>query len=89
MGPVNEVGQGAETVEINADVENLDSFLIDFPGTSALTKENEQFQVTLKESFTTKDLNSYLFEKGITANHLVTKRKSLEKMFLEILAESH
>lgn len=89
VGPVNEVGQGAETVEINADVENLDSFLVDFPGTLALNKENGQFQVTLKEGSTGKDLNRYLFEKGIVANHLVTKKKSLEKMFLEILAESH
>jgi ABC-type multidrug transport system ATPase subunit len=89
IGPVHEVGQGADTVEINADVEKLDGLLIDFPGTSALNKESEKFLVTLKDGFTGKDLNQYLFEKGIVANHLVTKRKSLEKMFLEILAESH
>ena len=34
------------------------------------------------------ELNAYLFEKGVTASHLLTKRKSLEKQFLELLAES-
>jgi ABC-type multidrug transport system ATPase subunit len=87
VGPVNGT-HGAETVEVSAEEPNLDSILIDFDGRAAVTHENGRFIITLKDGYTGKDLNRYLFEKGIIANHLVTRRKSLEKMFLEILAES-
>ena len=88
-GPVDDVGRGAEIVEVNADVANLDEILIDFSGTSSLNRENGCFQVTLKEGYHSKELNGYLFEKQVVASHLVTRKKSLEKMFLEILSESH
>jgi ABC-type multidrug transport system ATPase subunit len=87
-GPVNDFG-GSETVEVNADAANLPELLIDFSGTSSLNRENGVFLVSLREGYHSKDLNSFLFEKGIIANHIVTRKKSLEKMFLEILSESH
>jgi ABC-type multidrug transport system ATPase subunit len=87
-GPVNDFG-GVETVEINAEAGNLAEVLIDFPGTSSLNRENDLFLVSLKDGFHAKELNSFLFEKGISANHLMTRKKSLEKMFLEILSESN
>ena len=87
-GPVHDFG-GTETVEVFADVPHLGDLLIDFVGTSALNRENGAFLVSMKEGFHSNDLNKYLFEKGVTANHLLTRKKSLEKMFLEILAESH
>ena len=88
LGPVNDF-TGAEMVEINAEADNLADVLIDFPGTDILNRENGAFVVSLKEGYKGKDLNGFLFERGIVANHLVTRRKSLEKMFLEILSESH
>ena len=87
-GPVEEVGKGAETVEVNADVENLNEILLAFAGTSSINRENGSFQVALRDGFRSKDLNKFLFEKGVVASHLVTKKKTLEKQFLEILAES-
>ena len=88
-GPVNEVSRGAETVEINAEVENLSDVLLKFSGTESINRENGFFQVTLRGDFRGKDLNKFLFDQGIIANHLVTKKKSLEKMFLEILSETN
>jgi len=88
-GPVNEVSRGAETVEVNAEVENLSDVLLKFSGTESINPENGFFQVTLREDFRGKDLNKFLFDQGIIANHLVTKKKSLEKMFLEILSETN
>jgi ABC-type multidrug transport system ATPase subunit len=88
-GPVAEVGKGEEIVEVNADVENFGDLLKVYPGILSLSKENGVFQVSMKEGFHGKDLNKYLFDQGITASHLVTKKKSLEKQFLEILAEAH
>lgn len=87
-GPVDEVGKGAETVEVSADVANLNEVLLAFSGTSSINRENGSFQVALRDGFHSKDLNKFLFEKGVVASHLVTKKKSLEKQFLEILAES-
>jgi ABC-type multidrug transport system ATPase subunit len=87
-GPVHDFG-GVETVEVNADAANLADLLIDFSGTSSMNRENGAFLVSLREGFHSKDLNSFLFEKGVVINHLVTRKKSLEKMFLEILSESN
>jgi ABC-2 type transport system ATP-binding protein len=87
-GPVDEVGTGTETVEVFADIANLNEILMAFSGTSSLNRENGTYQVSMREGFHSKDLNRFLFEKGIVASHLVTKKKSLEKQFLEILAGS-
>lgn len=87
-GPVDDVGKGAETVEVNADVANLNEVLIAFSGTSTINRENGLYQVSLRDGFHSKDLNKFLFEKGVTASHLITRKKSLEKQFLEILAEA-
>lgn len=87
-GPVDEVGSGAEIVEVNADVQNFNDVLVTFSGTSSITRDNGAYQVTLRDGFHSKDLNKFLFENGVTASHLVTKKKSLEKQFLEILAEA-
>jgi ABC-type multidrug transport system ATPase subunit len=88
-GPVDEVGKGEEIVEVNADVENLQDLLNSFPGILSVNRENGSFQVSMQEGFHSKDLNKFLFEKGVTASHIVTKKKTLEKQFLEILAEAH
>jgi ABC-type multidrug transport system ATPase subunit len=88
-GPVDDVGKGAETVEVNADIENLNEVLLSFSGTSTINRDNGVYQVSLRDGFHGQDLNRFLVEKGITVSHLVTKKKSLEKQFLEILAEAN
>ncbi|MGE0588484.1 MAG: ABC transporter ATP-binding protein [Cyclobacteriaceae bacterium] len=86
-GPVEDVSGGVETVEVKADIE-IEDVLKTFSGTSSLHRENGSYQVTLKDGLKSQDLNKFLFDQGIVASHLVAKRKSLEKQFLEILAES-
>lgn len=86
-GPVEGVG-GTETVEVFADAANFSDILSTFSGTMSISRENGTFQVSLKDGFASKDLNQFLFEKGVIVSHLVTKKKSLEKQFLEILAGS-
>jgi ABC-type multidrug transport system ATPase subunit len=88
-GPVEEVSAGSETIEVRADVERLNELLLKFGGTSTVARENGFYNVTLRENFHGKDLNKFLFENGVVADHLVTKKRSLEKMFLEILAETN
>jgi ABC-type multidrug transport system ATPase subunit len=87
-GPVADVGKGEETVEVLAYHDDLASILPEFEGTAALTKDNNNFVVKMKEGFHSQDLNRFLFVRGIAASHLVTQKKSLEKQFLEILSEA-
>jgi ABC-2 type transport system ATP-binding protein len=89
LGPVDEVGRGTETVEVRAEIGNLNEMLLRFPGTSTINRENGSCHVTLRDGFNSKDINQFLFENGVVASHLQTQKKSLEKMFIEILSESH
>jgi ABC-2 type transport system ATP-binding protein len=88
-GPVEEVNAGSETIEVRADTDRLNELLLKFGGTTSVARENGFYNVTIKDNFRGGDLNKFLFENGVIADHLVTKKKSLEKMFLEILAESN
>jgi ABC-2 type transport system ATP-binding protein len=88
-GPVDTVGDGEELVEVAADAENLAALLNEFTGVKSVKTENGLCIVSMKEGSHGKELNKFLFEKGVTVSHLVTRKKSLEKQFLEILAESH
>jgi len=88
-GPVGDVGNGAELVEVNAPYANLNELLLKFAGASGIQRENGFYEVTLREGFHSHDLNKFLFDEGVTANHLMTRKKSLEKQFLEILSGKH
>ncbi len=87
-GPVSITGMGSEVVEVSAEFPDLHELLKSFNGAASITRENGSFQVALVEGFSSKDVNKFLFEKGVVASHLVTQKKSLEKQFLEILAGS-
>ena len=87
-GPVEMAGMGSETVEVFADTADFYEVLMAYSGTHSIHRENGSFQVSLREGFHSKDLNRFLFDKGVVVSHLVTKKKSLEKQFLEILAGS-
>ncbi len=87
-GPVDEVGKGEEIVEVQAYHDDLSVLLQEFVGSASVKKENGLFQVMMKDGFHSQDMNRFLFEKGIIVSHLVTKKKTLEKQFLEILADT-
>ena len=88
VGPVDDVGKGEETVEVMAYHDDLSVLLTEFPGSADVKRENGQYIVKMKDGFKSHDINKFLFQKGIVASHLLTQRKSLEKQFLEILAEA-
>ncbi len=87
-GPVDEVGRGEESVEVVAFHDDLQILLAAFEGAAGVRKENQHYVVKMKEGYHSQDLNRFLFDKGIVATHLLTQKKSLEKQFLEILAEA-
>jgi ABC-2 type transport system ATP-binding protein len=87
-GSVEDVAGGIVTVEVRSASEELGQVVESFPGATKVEKELQGFLVTLQPDLSAADLNQYLFEKGVTASHLLTQKKSLEKQFLELLAES-
>ncbi len=86
-GLVEDVGKGATIVEVKADAENLEEVLEASKMTSAIKRELDKYTLTMAKGFGAVDVNEYLFKQGITAKHLILKVKTLEKQFLEILAE--
>lgn len=87
-GPVGLVGKGSETVEVFAEAPNLLDLLTAFAGAPSVARENGAYQVSLQEGIGSADLNRFLIQNGVVVSHLVTQKKSLEKQFLEILADS-
>jgi ABC-type multidrug transport system ATPase subunit len=87
-GLVEDVGKGAVSLEVKADHENLEEVLKASKMGSDVKRERDKYIMTMQEGFTSTDVNAYLFQNGITAKHLFVQVKSLEKQFLEILAES-
>jgi ABC-type multidrug transport system ATPase subunit len=89
VGPVDDASHSNDIVEVTAEAQNLNDLLLQFSGTTSINRENGSFQVVLREGFNGKDLNKFLFDNGVIASNLHTHKKSLEKMFLEILSEAH
>lgn len=88
VGPVDDVGKGEEIVEVHAYHDDLGVLLQEFVGSASIKRESGLYQVMMKDGFHSKDLNHFLFDKGIVASHLATRKKSLEKQFLEILSDT-
>lgn len=88
QGPVAEVTKGVESVEVAANGKVLEGTLKEFAKVIKVEKNLERYTVTLEEGATSVDLNRYLIEKGVVVSHLLSQRKTLEKQFLELLAES-
>lgn len=88
-GRVEDVSKGAVTVEVGAaNIGELSKAINAYDAGTKVEQEGNYMLVTLKDGTDATDLNAYLFSKGITASHLFTQRKSLEKQFLELLAQS-
>jgi len=89
VGPVADVSKGDEIVEVRAQHDKLEELLHKFEGAAHVQQDGTLWLVNMKTSFKSEQLNKYLFENGVSASHLMPKKKSLEKQFLELLAGSN
>ena len=87
-GTVEDVSKGAESVEVMSADSRLAEYVGNFTHTTKVVVEEGKHVISLSEGVSAADLNAYLFNHGITVSHLVTRKKSLEKQFLELLAQS-
>ena len=86
-GSVAEVlsGDGNTIVLVgSSDLGKLESALKAYPNFLSLSPVQGKLLVVLKGEVNPGQLNSYLFEKGISADHVALKQKTLEESFLEI-----
>ena len=88
QGSVEDVSKGMNEVEVKAGDARTLELLQKHEGVKSVIQDGDTFTAKLNDGLSATDINKYLFDNGITANHLLTKRKSLEKQFLEILEES-
>ena len=86
-GLVEDVGKGATIVEVKADTDNLLEVLEASGLASGVKRELDKYTLTMLDRYSAVDVNEYLLKQGIIAKHLIVKVKTLEKQFLEILAE--
>lgn len=89
-GKVSEVLSVSAAFEIAADdMEGLKKALAENKSFTGMVVENDLLVATVESEITVSDVNKFLVEKGIYATHLTKRKKSLEKYFLDLLAEKN
>lgn len=87
-GKIEDVTKGDSKVIVQADTD-ITSILADCPlviETNRLL--NNHLELKMKEGHTASDLNAYLFKNNVVVSHLETRKRSLEKQFLELLNDA-
>lgn len=89
-GSVEDALAETETVELAApDQKALLNALEGYEGLENHKTEGDIVILKLKKEFQTVQLHQHLISKGIVLTHLTVKRKSLEKQFLDLLAQAN
>jgi ABC-2 type transport system ATP-binding protein len=85
-GAVDEVLSNEDIVEVSSnDLGRLYSELKNFPGYSSIKQEGKTVQLFFPLATSQlEEVNRFCFEKGITLNLLLVKKKSLESKFFEL-----
>jgi ABC-2 type transport system ATP-binding protein len=87
-GPVRELLTDEEIIEVScSDNRRLRSEL----GTSSLAREvaeeNGLLVLSLNDGVEAADINSFAFSKGLVIHHMLSRKRSLESQFLELVKE--
>ena len=89
-GPVGEISRsGAIRIEVSAtNHQALEDALSTFPGIGPVSKQGAVLQTSLADEVKAETIGQFLFDKGIVITHLVVKKSSLEKQFLDLIAQN-
>lgn len=89
-GKVDEILNESVLVEISGpDLDTITKALNKFEKVLSIEKEGNLLIVKLADNSTSSELNNFLSTKNVAVSHLALRKKSLEKYFLELLAESN
>jgi len=85
-GPVDEVLSNEDIVEIaSANMEQLKDCIIEMGGYLSMKEDNQRLQIHYPIGTANMEaINSYCFNKGVTLQLLLNKKKSLESKFFEL-----
>jgi ABC-2 type transport system ATP-binding protein len=85
-GPVSEILAQQDQVLVSVPQPEMAlSLLKTLPFVENIIPEREWLKLTLKQGFSSADVNRSLFENNLVASQLVVRKKSLESQFLEIV----
>lgn len=85
-GRVDEMtaSNGLFELKVESEEAKLTELLESHNAISSVKKEDEILIATLKEEMSAAEMNSFLFQNGITLSHLVKRKPSLEQQFLTL-----
>jgi len=87
QGEVAAFLKGKKRIEVSADDNAiLMAALQNHAGIEKITESDKMLMLQVGPEFEARDLNKYLFEKGIILNHLSEEKHALETQFLELTA---
>ncbi|MDQ3071975.1 MAG: ATP-binding cassette domain-containing protein [Bacteroidota bacterium] len=84
----NMAGQQRSILVAAADNVKLMIQLKNHPGVQNITEQEKFLVLNVREELTPEELNSFLYEHGITLSHLSLQKKSLETQFLELTGKN-
>jgi ABC-2 type transport system ATP-binding protein len=89
-GRVSEVLSSSSAFELASDnMDELKNALVANGSFSSINLEDGMLVAVVEKEIKAAELNKYLTTKGIYLTHLAMRKKSLEKYFLDLLAEKH
>jgi ABC-2 type transport system ATP-binding protein len=89
-GHVSEILAEKPSIELAAeDQQALEKALANFDGITINRAEGKRLIGTIEEHIPAAELNAHLHNQGVSLNHLVVRKKSLEETFLELTSESN
>jgi ABC-type multidrug transport system ATPase subunit len=86
QGKVHELLYSKDPVVISAEnMDLLEEEIIRSGMSETVSRDNNELLVVLKKGYTTSDINSYAFSKGLILTRLELRKRSLESQFLELV----
>ena len=82
------VSNGFIDLKVDRDEIRFTEVLEKHPAIQKVHKEQETFIAILNKDFSASEMNAYLFENGFSVSHLVKRKPSLEKQFLDLTNNS-
>jgi ABC-2 type transport system ATP-binding protein len=85
-GRVDEMtaSKGLFELKVENEEEKLLTLLENHPSINKVTKDHQTIIATLNDTISAKEINTFLFAKGIVLSHLIKRKPSLEQQFLDL-----
>ncbi len=85
-GRVDEMtaSNGLFELKVDGDETLLNDLLANHPAIGSVKKDHDLIIANLTTEISASELNSFLFQKGISVSHLVKRKPSLEQQFLDL-----